>query len=506
MPEQHDEIRDLPFFRELGDELRAAAVRDEERTAIVATAVRRRRRLRLAGAALTVAVVAAAAVVGPGIGGPGSSLDPVASASAALSPRGDVVHLVMTGGPVAGDGTPAPTRPVGEAGNVGVLSRRVESWSAASPARFAQHTTVTARDGRPIGTVRTGDAADGRTWFKEFGTGTVVTVPRRTGDEVAFLAPEADDGAAAVLTPQAPNAGEGVAALLRDGTFTQRGRTTIAGRAVVELVASRVGPPTPEIAVESPTGAPPDDLQIRYFVDAATSEPVRIDRYRRVRLSFGPGVPRADRERIRRADPGWTLFSRLDVERYERLPSGPATDRLFAVPEGPGPELPTVFRGSVRVSRFLDAGRRIPAADLRRALRAKRLHPRIDPARSRAVAAPSGSSRPWVLYRRGTSTCLIAGSRSGLCGTRTGLARTGTAISFTDPQPGDPARGRRDVLVRGIAVDDVTQVVLLDENGDVVDRGRPRANVFELRASSDVELLTLRVTGTRGRVATLRLR
>lgn len=501
MPEDDQTLRELPIFRELGTSIHAAAVREDERhDVLTATVRRRRRRVRFAGAAFAVSAITAVAIIGPGINGSGPTLDPVASASAALSPEGGIVHLVMVGGPVNSDGTPR-TATVGETGKIGVLGRRVELWSASSPDRFAQHTTVTSRDGQTLGTVQTGAAGDGRAWTKDFGTGAVSTRTDRVGDDDAFLTPDQANATPSVLSPQASNAATGVEELLKDGTFREQSKQTIDGRATVELVATQTNRPNP-----NPNAGPPEDLQVRYFVDADTSEPVRIDRYYRSRPSFGPGVSQAERDRLTAQEPGWVLFSRLDVKRYDRLPAGPAADELFEVPAGPAPELPTTFVGHTEVSDYLTAGTPISKTDLATQLRVHRDDSEVDATTARTVPNPNGTGQRWTVYRTGTSTCLFYDDRMRLCGTKTGLARSGTAILFNDPQPGDPDRGGADIVVRGIAVDDVTDVALLDESTNVIDRATPKASVFVLRAPAGTGVVSLRVTGTQGRVSTQRLR
>jgi hypothetical protein len=560
MPEHDDDaLRALPIFRELEAEIRRAAAREDERLAVVGSAVRRRRRFarfattrpgsgagesvadalrphpgRVAGAAVAVAALTAVAIVGPGLGSSGPALDPVASASAALSPRDGIVHLVMTGGPVNADGTPRTTI-VGEVGHVGTVGRRVELWSASDPDRFAQHTDVTSRDGNVIGTVETGIAGDGRAWTTDFGTGAVSVTRDPVGDDTAFLTPEqasvapgeavraatdqdrepasggekdtdgdreaGGDATPGVLSPQAGNAAAGVERLLRDDTFREESRGTVDGHDAIVLVATRTGRPA-----SNPDASPPPDLQVRYVVDARSFEPVRIDRSYRSRDAFGPNVPQADRDRIAAQNPGWVLFSRLTVDRYERLPATRATARVFDVPAGPSPALPRTFAGHTTISRYLTEGTRTTSAAVAARLRSRHASPAVDPESARTVPDPAGSGTPWTVFRTGSSICLLSDSSGRLCGTRTGLARSGAAVEFNDPQPGDPGRGGDPIVVRGLAVDDVTEVALLDKDGHVIDRAAPTASVFRLRAPAGTDVLAMRVTGRQGRVSTQRLR
>lgn len=315
----HDGIHDLAILREIGVDLRAAAAREDERDAKAFVRARKRRyALRLGGASLAVSAIAVAMVLGPGIHDGAPKLDAVASAEAALSPDGQVVHLVMTGGPVQPNGKPLSTGLRKKGKVVAVLGERVEQWSASDPVRFKLTREVLTPDGKPLGTLESGQAADGtgweaRDWSRELRV-----------DRNPAAGTEADLSGA-----EAPDAATAIARLLERGAFKDRGLSSVNGIRVRVLVATASGGSNGQ-------GGYTADVQTRYFVNAETSEPVRLETYMRIPLHIGPGITPADRKRILSQNNDYVLSSRLDVDRYERVPLQQAPADLFKVPPAPG--------------------------------------------------------------------------------------------------------------------------------------------------------------------------
>lgn len=320
-PTDRSDLRGLPILREIGVELRTAAAVADEHDAVVAVAHTRRRRrsVRLATTALLAGLVAATAVIVPGAIRRGPSLNVVAAASAALSSEGRVVHVVMTGGDVQPDGAPVGTGFRERGRTVARLGRRIEQWSAGRPSRFKIDTAVLTLSGRPLGTLESGLAADGSGWEAQNWPGGKVSIDPNTKSAAVDNISE----------PDAPDAATALDRLLERGAFKKVATTSIDGRRVVELVAATTG-------AGNGQGGFTADTQTRYFVDADTFAPVRIEGYFRPPLHFGPGISKAVRERTIRENSGFVLTSRLDVMSYERIPLDQADPDLFRPPPAPG--------------------------------------------------------------------------------------------------------------------------------------------------------------------------
>ncbi|MEV4420826.1 hypothetical protein AB0L40_12735 [Patulibacter sp. NPDC049589] len=320
MPDEHphDDLRNLTVLREIGVDLRAAAAREDQHEAnLILRARRLRHRRRFAIAGFAVSAIVAAVAIGPGLNEDGMPrLDAVASARAALSPAGDVVHLVMSGGPVQPDGRPQRIAITEGRRTVALQGRRIEQWMADRPQRFRTRTSTETPDGRPLGYLESGQAADGRGWELKSWNGSLRVSSRAAPDGIDLTGAGAPDAASAVEL------------LLREKRFVDRGTTTLEGRQVRELVADHAGGSNGQ-------GGFTADTRLRYFVDEASGEPVRIDSYFRPPLNFAPDVSAAERARITSQNSSYVLSARLTVVRYERVPIPQADPEIFQVPDAP---------------------------------------------------------------------------------------------------------------------------------------------------------------------------
>lgn len=252
-------------------------------------------------AVLLVAVVVALS----SFGGSGTKLDVVAQARAALSPAGEVVHLVLRGGRVQPDGTPITRRVETADGTlVGEVSRQSEQWATALPLRYLLRTNVLGSDGKPVATIEVGRAEDGTSWERNSWE------PRTHFGNGDSLAPDA----AVTVGGFGADPTGAVRRLLTDGTLRPDGEATFDGRRVLRLT----GDPVPAVrdAREGRLG-----YRIDYLVDPGDYSPVGF----RVSLQR-PSAPGED------STPKYILYTELAVERYERLPLDATTRALFVPP------------------------------------------------------------------------------------------------------------------------------------------------------------------------------
>lgn len=293
-------------FDDLRDDLVRAAARD---VVPAPTRPRRRRRRRTLTAAASAALLVGAIVVSTDLDQDG--VDVVAAAAAALDPAGDVVHLVLDGGPVSPSGRPQREGlSVDGRSTLGIFSRRSEQWSTAEPLRFRSTRRLTVPGSRRTETTDFGITGDGRTWTDR-------SFDRAPADvrTVRSVAPRGDVSASGVLRSADPAAG--LRRALRAGGFRDTGVVTIDGRPSRRLVADLPGR-------AGPRGGSNLDRRLVYLVDPDTFAPRRYD----VLVRAPAGTARPGRYAEFRP---WESYV---VRTYERLPLDAATRRLFRVPGG----------------------------------------------------------------------------------------------------------------------------------------------------------------------------
>lgn len=253
---------------------------------------RRRRRVAVAAASAVVAAVAAVVLLaGPG---GGDRLDVVAEARAALSPRGEIVHMVIRAeAPPDDAGTPPP--------------HVTEQWTAVDPPRW-RVVQVLPRPGEGRGTV--GDAQGPIFGRQEFayagGVQRVFTAQRNT---LVVQKGFSDDGPAAQAPGLFGMGGDPQAdlrAMLASGEVTDTGERRVDGRTVRRLV--------------SETSRDTFRRRLVYDVDADTFAPVQGS----LTITLGAGTPQAR-----------DISTRFVVERYERIPITPQSAKLLTITTNP---------------------------------------------------------------------------------------------------------------------------------------------------------------------------
>ncbi|MEV4419417.1 hypothetical protein AB0L40_05500 [Patulibacter sp. NPDC049589] len=255
-----------------------------------------------------VAVVAIAGATAVATGIDGGRPDPLAAAAAALDPDGAIVHMVIEGGVVNPDGSPAQSGlSIDGKHPAATIGRRIEQWSAGDPLRFRSDQPATTATGAPLGTISDGITADGTVWSDLSWDGR----PARTSttQEAAPYGDIADVGAFGTVDPART-----IRRDLRAKRFTVGATTRVDGRDAIELVATTV-------RQRGTTKAPTITERLVYLADADTYAPVGLKTYQRVEGSM---VPARDR--------GFRLRSVLRIRTYERLSSDDVPAGTFRVP------------------------------------------------------------------------------------------------------------------------------------------------------------------------------
>lgn len=299
----------LDVFRR---ELLAAANRNTELASShpatlsrTATRTKRIRRSVVAGGA--VFAVAALVAVTTDVGG--AHTDPLAAAAAALDPEGQVVHIILEGGPVGSDGRSVPMQLSTDGrGVTGTLGRRIEQWSSADPLRFRSTQDVSAPDGHPLGTSDQGITAGGSAWSDLSWDG-----KRPEVQPLNRAAPNGDGANVGAFGTTDP-AGL-VRRELAAGHFTEKGRTTVAGTAAIRLVSQRT-------IQQARDGQPPVVRRLVYVVDENTFAPLELDIYRTMPGSDTNSTPQ--------------LQEKVRVVRYERVAISDVPRSTFAIPPSDG--------------------------------------------------------------------------------------------------------------------------------------------------------------------------
>lgn len=238
--------------------------------------------------------------------------DVIAEARAALEPRGDVLHLILLGGPVTPAGRPAGEGISDDGGRTSrQLIRRVEQWSTTAPLRFrSRREAIDPKTGERgfsnFGLTRTtngkGTAWSDKTWDRK---------PAKTST-LKSIAPHGDVAKVGILRTADPAAQ--IRRQLEAGTFTAQGTTTVNGTELRRLVAMIPGK-------AERNGYVPDQ-RIVYLIDADTYAPRRFELQHRA--PAGADVP----DRLKRFVPA----EQFDISTYEHLPLDNTTRALFAVP------------------------------------------------------------------------------------------------------------------------------------------------------------------------------
>lgn len=264
----------------------------------------RRPQLAVGLGAMLVLLVAVVVAIGS-LGGSSGKLDVVAQARAAISPAGQVVHLVLRGGRVQPDGEPIVKRvETADEQLVGKLSRQTEQWSTALPLRYLLRTDVLGPDGKPVATIESGRAEDGTSWESNSWERRV-----RFGTSDSL-----DPDAAQTLGGSGADPTVTVRRLLSAGTLRPNGETTIDGRRALRLTYE--APPKATTPSQGPLG-----YRFDYLVDPEDYTPIGF------RQSLQP--PPVPGEV---GAPKYILYTELVVERYERLPLDATTRALFVPP------------------------------------------------------------------------------------------------------------------------------------------------------------------------------
>jgi hypothetical protein len=261
----------------------------------------------LAGAGLVGAAGALAVLVLAGAGG--RAVDPVAEARAAITPRdGEVIHVVVRGGWVQGDGTAVPViLGVHESprGRRVVLARRWATWSTAQPRRSRRDTAVfDERTGRRVGTLSSGQDATGRGWARQL-DGRVDATPRL--EELEGIAERIPAGGRPVNALNDADPVAGIRERLERGALQVVARdddtVTLRGTVAGQRLSNR-------------RGAVPE-TRTTYVVDADTYAPREI--------TVEDRAPDPDHGTFRR-------LQRYRIERFERRALDAETRALFRRP------------------------------------------------------------------------------------------------------------------------------------------------------------------------------
>jgi hypothetical protein len=238
--------------------------------------------------------------------------DVIAEARAALEPRGDVLHLVLLGGPVTPAGRPAGELLSDSGGRTfRRLTRRTEQWSATSPLRFRSRREVVDPKTGERGSTNYGLISDGTGAGTAWSDQSWDRNPARTST-LENIAPYGDVAEVGALRTADP-AGE-IRRQLDAGTFTDQGTAKVDGTTLRRLVATIPGR-------ARGNGYVPDQ-RIVYLIDAETYAPRRFELQQRA--PAGADVP----DRYKRFVPA----ERFEIGTYEHLPLDDATRALFAVP------------------------------------------------------------------------------------------------------------------------------------------------------------------------------
>lgn len=148
-----------------------------------------------------------------------------------------------------------------------------------------------------------------------------------------------------------------------------------------------------------------------------------------------------------------------------------------------------------RVSSFAAAGSAADASDAQAAFARSRIASGANATKARVVPDPSGESKGWTIAPTADGACLIPEDGRTLCAHGQRLAQAGASVSWSVPSPVEQQAGTGSYAFRGIAVDDVDTISVINEAGDVVEKTSPKGSVFSITVPASAKPTGLRVSG-----------
>lgn len=173
----------------------------------------------------------------------------------------------------------------------------------------------------------------------------------------------------------------------------------------------------------------------------------------------------------------------------------------------PGPPIatPEPRIWSPAVTAYASAGAAADVAATQAQLRRAEVTAGTDSTKARAVPNPDGSSGSWTVVPAINRTCVILGAAHVLCGDDDRLAAAGAAVSWSVPSPDQIAAGSGTYAFRGVAVDEVDAISVINSAGDIVAKTTPHDSVFAVSVPAGAKPVGLRITGAGGKVSVIQV-
>ncbi|MEV4420825.1 hypothetical protein AB0L40_12730 [Patulibacter sp. NPDC049589] len=127
----------------------------------------------------------------------------------------------------------------------------------------------------------------------------------------------------------------------------------------------------------------------------------------------------------------------------------------------------------------------------------------IDAARARTVGDPSGETKTWTVVPIESGICAVFGDGNVLCGHDERLAVSGASVIWSTPSPVEVQEGTGAYAFRGIAVDDVASVAVINQDGVELAKTAPKGSVFAITVAAAKQPTALRLTGSDGQVSVI---
>lgn len=175
-------------------------------------------------------------------------------------------------------------------------------------------------------------------------------------------------------------------------------------------------------------------------------------------------------------------------------PSGAAPVAVAALADpAPTPEAEPVW--APKVSAYQDAER---ASDKgRTAFAGAGLDVDVNAEEARAIPAPDGAGT-WTIAPAPDATCVSMAAGRILCAHAERLKRAGASVSWNVPSPEQQADGEGEATFRGIAVDDVSTIAVIDDTGRELARTSPKHSAFALKVPFAAKPASLVLSGANG--------
>jgi hypothetical protein len=129
----------------------------------------------------------------------------------------------------------------------------------------------------------------------------------------------------------------------------------------------------------------------------------------------------------------------------------------------------------------------------------------LDATTARTVEDPTGQTKTWTIVPTASATCAILDDRNVLCGHGDRLAVAGASVIWSTPSPVEQQEGAGSYAFRGLAVDDVRDVTVIDQSGTALARTTPKGSVFAVTVAAAKRPTALRLTGADGQTSVIQV-